>query len=307
MRLQLMVVIRAFLWMREFRRVFTLLRLNKQLRKSEDVFIQYPLPINAIDRFLFRLILKINHSKAFIVIHDLISIQGVKSNKSLKDEIKDFNKASGVITHNESMSRFLVQHGLKTPYKPIDFFDYYSKTVSSRRAISNHIVFAGNLAKSSFLSELPFFEDIEWDIYGEGISRDQLPDFVHFHGPVSSETLPSVLPDGWGLVWDGNKADIVSGKGGKYLTVNSPHKASLYLAAGLPLIVWKESALAKLVESKHLGIAVSSLNDIRYEISRLSEHDISLIEQSVSRYSKLITNGDMIVRALSSIRKIVHG
>jgi len=293
-----------FFAIRELNRLSSLYNLARKLTPFEKVIVQYPLNINVIDKILLRLLLKRKRSELILLIHDLLSIQGLNPNKKIKDEVDEFNDSDGIITHNQAMSEFLVKNGLKANNSPIDFFDYHSqKSVIDDEMPKNfqHIVFAGNLAKSKFLLQIPEMKDLTWDIFGAGISPEKLPIFVNYHGPVAPEILPSVLPKGWGLVWDGDRADAISGVGGEYLKINSPHKASLYLASGLPVVVWQESALAALVEDKHLGIAVNSLQEIEGRIRGINKNEFITMQKSVVEYSKLITSGGMLANALANL------
>ncbi|MDK7184071.1 hypothetical protein [Lacticaseibacillus rhamnosus] len=295
----------SFFAIRELNRLSSFYNLAKKLTSYEEVIVQYPLNINFIDKLLLKVLLKSKRSKLILLVHDLVSVQGFDPKKKIKDEISEFNDSNGIITHNQAMSEFLLKNGLNVRQASIDFFDYYSKENINNDVISNHfnhIIFAGNLAKSKFLLQIPKMVDLTWDIFGAGISPKQLPNFVNFHGPVAPENLPAVLPKGWGLVWDGDRADAISGIGGEYLKINSPHKASLYLAAGLPLIVWQKSALAALVEGKHLGIAVNSLQEIDLKIRSIDKSTFITMQKSVEEYSALIRHGGMLENALLKLK-----
>ena len=295
----------SFFAIRELNRLSSFHSLAKNLTPYEEVIVQYPLNINFIDKALLRHLLKRKKAKLILLVHDLLSIQGFDPGKKIEDEISEFNDSDGIITHNQAMSEFLQKNGLNVKQSSIDFFDYYSNEndgSDSRPDHVKHIIFAGNLAKSKFLLQIPRMEDLTWDIFGAGMSSERLPNFVNFHGPVAPENLPSVLPRGWGLVWDGDRADAISGGGGEHLKINSPHKASLYLASGLPLIVWQKSALAALVKEKNLGIAVNSLQEIGSKIHAIDKSEFLTMQKSVEEYSKLIRNGGMLKNALSNLK-----
>lgn len=63
-----------------------------------------------------------------------------------------------------------------------------------------------------------------------------------WHGSFKPEESPEHLQG----VWDGDSVDTCAGNTGAYLRYNNPHKTSLYLACGMPVIVWKEAAIAAL-------------------------------------------------------------
>ena len=74
--------------------------------------------------------------------------------------------------------------------------------------------------------------------------------------------LPEKLEGSFGLVWDGASLDACEGRQGEYLRYNNPHKLSLYMAAGLPVILWRQSALADFVEQSGVGLLTDSLQDL---------------------------------------------
>lgn len=86
-----------------------------------------------------------------------------------------------------------------------------------------------------------------------------------------------------------------------YQRVNSPHKASLYLVAGLPLIVSTQAAIAKIVVEEKLGIAVDSLSDIEKRISSLSEEDYAELLKNVDTYAERLKSGFNLMKALDQI------
>ena len=57
------------------------------------------------------------------------------------------------------------------------------------------------------------------------------------------------------------------------MRINNPHKASLYVASRLPLIVWSESAIARFVNENKIGITVSSLSELDEKIRNVTEEE----------------------------------
>jgi hypothetical protein len=113
-----------------------------------------------------------------------------------------------------------------------------------------------------------------------------------FHGPIS-----------WGLVWEGNSLSRRSG--GSHLEYyerfNQPHKLSLYLACGLPVIVWKKAAVADFVETYRCGILVDGLEDIGSQLLKYSRADIVAFRESAIGLSARIRNGYFIGRAVQQV------
>ena len=286
---------------RELQRLRAVRSLSKKLSADQSVLIQYPLPFNSFDYSLLHKTLLKHNAKCIFLVHDLISVQGQAKNVSIKQEIEELKRADFLIVHNQAMQNFLEDQGLSQKMATINFFDYRVDVEPPIRSEVANIVFAGNLVKSKFLKKLPQLEIFKWHVYGSGMTAEQFPESVVFHGAIDSGVLPSKLVDGWGLVWDGISTDRISGVSGDYLRLNSPHKASLYLASGLPLIVWRESALANVVLQLGLGIAVDNLMEIEPVIKSLSHTQIEKIQTNVQIISQKIRNGGMLKDALESL------
>ncbi|MEI3535629.1 MAG: hypothetical protein V8R16_02480, partial [Bacilli bacterium] len=75
---------------------------------------------------------------------------------------------------------------------------------------------------------------------------------------------------------------------GKYLKYNNPHKLSLYLAAGLPVIVWSKSAIAKFVIDNNVGICVNNLNEIN---DKIKKSNYELIRNNAIKIGEKIRKG----------------
>ena len=91
--------------------------------------------------------------------------------------------------------------------------------------------------------------------------RYRNPDSIK--GVESPDRLPNVLEGDFGLVWDGESLEEGQEAAGRYLRYNCPHKFSLYMAAGMPVIVGKQSAMAEITERETLGITVEASGNFR--------------------------------------------
>ena len=86
---------------------------------------------------------------------------------------------------------------------------------------------------------------------------------------------------------------------------NNPHKLSLYIAAGLPVVVWEKAAIADFVKKYNIGIIVKSLLDLDKEINSLSEEQYEEFKQNILVLQKNVTNGYYTRRALNICEKII--
>ena len=82
---------------------------------------------------------------------------------------------------------------------------------------------------------------------------------------------------------------------GDYLKIIAPHKFSLYLVAGIPVIVWDQSAMAKLVKKYRIGICISNLNELENKILSVSVDFYHELVNNVLAFRDKIKNGNALM------------
>ena len=137
---------------------------------------------------------------------------------------------------------------------------------------------------------------------GVGFDESRALENETYFGSFLPDELPAALEGGFGLVWDGDSAETCSGVFGEYLRYNNSHKASLYLASGFPLVVWKQSALSHFVLEKGCGIAVESLHDLKETIDNLSDTDYQDLVDNAKRVGQEIRDGHYLKTALTHLK-----
>lgn len=265
------------------------------------VYIQYPAYSAVIMDHALKILRKRSSAKIVLLAHDIESLRlSAKHPEFLTAEIRRFNSIDGLIVHNQAMADWLSNHGVTVPMSQLQLFDYINPQLLITDSTSSNICFAGNLRKAQFLNDVPF-KQLQVDVFGDGLTltNSQLID----HGSKSPDELPKYLTDRFGLIWDGDSADTCSGEYGEYLKYNSPHKASLYLSSGLPVIVWSQSALAPVVKSLGVGFAVDSLADIEPMLNKLSDADDHRMKHAALDTAKKLRTGQMIQSAVDSIEQ----
>lgn len=265
------------------------------------VYIQYPAYSAVIMDHALKILRKKSSAKIVLLVHDIESLRlSAKHLEFLAAEIRRFNSVDGLIVHNQAMADWLSNQGVTVPMSQLQLFDYVNPQRLITDATSSNICFAGNLRKAQFLNDVPF-KQLQVDVFGDGLTltNSQLID----HGSKSPDELPKYLTDRFGLIWDGNSADTCSGEYGEYLKYNSPHKASLYLSSGLPVIVWSQSALAPIVKSLGVGFAVDSLAEIEPVLNKLSDVDDHRMKAAALIVARKLRSGQMIESAVDSIEQ----
>ena len=258
--------------------------LCKKLNKNDTLFLQLPVHNHTV--FLGRILKLLTKKGVKIVgiVHDLESLRIVlkRETKSISkyrsnlEEIAALKYTNWIIVHNKRM-RKIINKRFKVPMDKmisLEIFDYlFDGKNSNQFDINKPIVIAGNLDKSKcgYIYDLP--RNLEFNLYGANFDESLCSDNTHYLGKVEPDELPIVLDGSFGLVWDGPISSTCSGAYGEYLRFNNPHKTSLYLASGLPVIIWDKAALASFVKENGVGICVGDLCEIGNKIKDLSDDE----------------------------------
>ena len=285
-----------------------------QLKSGDQLLIQFPMLHHSF--FTTRLVRKIQRRgvQVYFIIHDLEALRYANLDTvPLKHKIRVhlqesslLKVADGVIAHNPIMKSVLVEKGIpEHKLVSLEIFDYLIPNYQEKDGLSKGqpIIVAGNLAqeKAGYLYQLPARP--AYNLYGVGFDEKRALANETYFGSFLPDELPAALEGGFGLVWDGDSAETCSGVFGEYLRYNNSHKASLYLAAGFPLVVWKQSALSHFVLENGCGIAVESLHDLSQAIEQLDDKDYQDLVEKTKYIGKKIRDGFFLTNALNKLSK----
>lgn len=244
--------------------------------KKSIIFCQYPVLKGSILYHALNIASKNNN--ICYLIHDINALRAPEERRKdlLDKEIAILNKATAVIVHNDSMRDVLKRNGLTTKIvENLYLFDYLAHNYRSiSRKLSRTIVYAGNLKKGSFLDELIKKRVLNFhlNLYGPNYDGSNINNsYINFKGNFPPDEVVDKLEGSFGLVWDGPGIDTCSGIYGEYTRYNNPHKFSLYIAAGLPIIAWSQSAIAKVVTEYNIGFTVNSILEIPDKLDNLND------------------------------------
>ena len=101
--------------------------------------------------------------------------------------------------------------------------------------------------------------------------------------------------------------ETCDGLSGNYLKMNNPHKFSLYLSSGLPVIVWDQAAVADFVRKEKVGVTVSRIGEIRDVIANMDEKSYREIEANARKISRRLISGSYTKAALKKALEMVSG
>lgn len=289
---------------------------TSRLSEGDVLVVQFPLVGHTVFLSSVMNSLRRTGARLVLLIHDLDGLRyasgelsfGSKLRLSLEERTA-LRGADVVIAHNDKMADAIAEHYEveRRRIVSLGIFDYLaSGNVPDRcGSAAEPVCIAGNLSpkKSAYLEKLP--ADVSFALYGGGYASSGMPNVV-WHGVVPADELPSRLEGGFGLVWDGNSPDTCSGTTGRYLRFNNPHKASLYLAAGLPVIIWNQAALATFVSNHGCGITISSLEELRPRLDALGPRGYAQMTEAAAVVGSELRSGVYTRRAIAMAADILQ-
>lgn len=287
-------------------------RAARDIPSGALVLMQYPhYPIKSA-RYAMRRMQAIRVKKQCrfaALIHDLNSVREPKNAEAVFLDSVFLKSFDFWICHNERMREHLIKQGFDGDrITCLTLFDYLYEQPPTipQRTFSPSINIAGNLApeKAGYLYELlqeppPY----ALHLYGVGYAADATADTVVYHGAYPAEALCNVMEGAFGLVWDGDSVDTCSGSYGEYLRLNNPHKASLYLSCGMPVIIWKQAALAPFIEQNRLGFAAETLDEIPRLMNALSSKVYEDLCKHAAMEANRIRCGYYFSQAISELER----
>ena len=283
-----------------------------QLEAGDELVIQFPIIHHTF--FISQLIKQAQKrgAKFYLLIHDIETLRHaagseVKFRHKVRNyfqEKKALMSVDGIIVHNDIMKKVLVGQGVPADKMvSLEIFDYLIPNFAEKPNLQKDqpIIVAGNLnpAKSGYLYNLP--EQPAYNLYGVGYDESRALKNTSYFGSFMPDDLPAALEGSFGLVWDGDSSETCQGSYGNYLRFNNSHKASLYLASGFPVVVWKESALAHFILEKSCGIAVASLHDLEAALENLTEKEYADLSENARRIGKDLREGYYLRSALKKL------
>ena len=274
------------------------IRLNKAVKDGDLVLYQHPMYFGTKFANKFIPLIQKKGVRFIALIHDLESLRNLTANTE-----KDVNaykyadmillkKFDYIIAHNQKMKEYLIQNDIvDQKVFCLDIFDYLCQTEFKMPKKEKVVDIAGNLdpKKSGYIYEFANKNsEIKVELFGANYENSNTASNIEYRGIFTPEEITGFLDGSFGIVWDGPTAEDCIGYTGAYLKYNNPHKTSMYLAAGIPVIVWEKAAIAQFVLENKIGIAVSSLEKLNDEIDKIS----------VDRYEDLAKNARCVGKNL---------
>lgn len=257
-----------------------------KLPKRSVFFIQLPQNGYA-SKVLLPLLL--HRFTTIALLHDIDSLRGAKGGTA--DDV--ILKADYIITTGTLLDRLPPTD--KKNVVRLEAWDYilndgFEPPAAHQDALVLH---AGNLA----VTKIP-------ELYDPAVTRRPIlfygapydttvarPDDF-YKGPFDGNNPRIVEPVSYGLVWEERR---------DYERWNQPNKFSLYLAMGLPVIIWDEAFAAAFVKAQNCGICIPSLHEMDAAMAAVSTEDYAQMRENAQRLGALVRRGAFLEEALKRL------
>lgn len=283
------------------------------LGAGDLLFLQLPILYNCV--FLPGVLRRARRRgvRVIALVHDLEVLRMcLEENVSRKTRLRMRLEETGalgqcdrLIVHNDPMAALLAEQGLpRERMIPLGIFDYLMPDQTERAveerppSADRALAVAGNLSpdKAGYIYHTP--PEVILDLYGVKYAGGDLPH--RYHGSFPPDELPARLETGFGLVWDGPSAETCEGVYGAYLRYNDPHKTSLYLASGLPVVIWEKAALAELIRRENAGLTAASVAEGARMAAQLPTAAYSVMRDNAASLGKRLRKGAFLRAALTA-------
>lgn len=291
------------------------------------VLLQEPFHYQQLTRESILRRMKAEKNVRFIsVVHDIEALRKFRDSSYYKKEFRTMlDLADVMIVHNHAMYDYMRTFDVPSEKLIVlQIFDYLQRDRVDVPLpdFARSITIAGNLdpVKCGYIGELDRLTGLNINLYGpnfkpfvndrtaakgemekkEGTIQDNEILRINYKGVLPPDKIPHALTEGFGLVWDGNTVKTCGGDAGNYLRYNSPHKLSLYLSSGLPVVLWREAAEAAFIEEHKAGITVDSLLDLKGKLDRISEADYLEMAGNAAKIGRKMRRGGYAEEALQS-------
>lgn len=277
-----------------------------RMRQGDLLLVQYPyFPVKGygVARLALHL-LRWKGVKTAALVHDLDSLRRIGGSAARGSDQLLLPGFEALIVHSQRMESYLRTVGVTCPMILMEAFDCLSEGEIPVREKSRMVAIAGNLAadKSGYLKDIGKVP-LEWQLYGTNWARSGSTR-IEYHGEIAPEKLPETISGAFGIVWDGDSLDGLTGLYGAYALLNSPHKLSTYLAGGLPVIVAKNAATADFVAREQVGVALNSLRELPELIRTMPEEDYQRYAANARRVGAQLRAGENTKRALRQLEEV---
>jgi len=277
----------------------------KKIKRGDILLTNYPF------KKYYEFVCRVAHSKGAKIIthvHDLGSFRRMKLTP--EKEIRRLSLSDAIVVQTPAMKKWLQDRGYNNPIVVRYAFDYLGNETPKNNTGSKRIrvTFAGNVSydRNPYLYELAEKNpELDFELYGNYFSHKHAHPNMHYHGFIPAEKLIEEVEADFGLVWYGKSLTDSIGRIGPYIQYASPHKLSLNMRCGIPVIIANNSGQAEFVRENNIGITVPNLLNLTAKLQSFSEGERKAMKESALAMGKEMSEGLFTKRATDEALRLI--
>ncbi|MBR6668128.1 MAG: glycosyltransferase [Clostridia bacterium] len=272
-----------------------------KLRHGDLLAVQYPFhPVRTAGVLRCALhMIQWKGAKTAACIHDLEVLRQPGSGAARWSDRELLMCFDQLIVPNARMADYLIGQGAaEDKVINLQVMDRLGEEPVPERPLAPAVCVVGDLTRkrSRYLHEIPRSK-LTWHLHGEGWKGKAKRTDMIYHGGKMTR-----LEGSFGLIWEGQSTRVCTGAQGAYMMLSTPRKMSLYLTQGMPVIVWKWSAMAAFVRENGLGLVIDTIADIPGAVTALTDAEYACMAANARAWGEKLCRGDMTRDALRQLR-----
>ncbi|GAK31173.1 beta-1,6-galactofuranosyltransferase [Weissella oryzae SG25] len=278
------------------------------IQPDDLVVVQYPLWTNMNFQAEFIDYLKrIQDIKIVGLLHDVPTWMFTDEHDNY-DRENDFwlgqlRRFDLLLVANEKVGAKLQEDGVHVPMIAMHIWDYFYDGQLLEKTYRKQLYYVAgrNIINFDYVASTPI------NFYGREVSEDVKKNpSVNYLGRLPSDMIVANLTGGFGLVVSDNIKEKSNMNFVYYNQFNNPTKLSLYIAAGLPVIIASKTAHAEWIKKAGIGLVVDDLNEIDQVLAQVSPADYDAMLQAIKPWQTAVSGGFFVKRSLMAMLRYIN-
>lgn len=274
------------------------------VQPGDLVVVQFPMwtHLNFQAEF-FDYIKRIESVRMVALIHDIPTWMFTKDDDYDRENdfwLNQLKKFDLIMVGNDKMGHKLQDDGVSVPMVAMRIWDYLYQGPHRDKTFQKKLYYVSgrDIVDLDYQASTPLY------FYNKSVSDDVRSNgSVVWLGRQPSDDIVSQIDGGFGIVVSENIKEKSNMNFVFYNQYNNPTKLSLYLAAGIPIIVSSKTAHAQMVIDQGIGLVIDDLNEIDNRLSRITAEDYQQMLQNIKPWQEAVSGGYFVTRSLMAMTR----
>ncbi|MDR3240784.1 MAG: hypothetical protein LBT37_01245 [Lactobacillaceae bacterium] len=202
--------------------------------------------------------------------------------------IKSLNTADVMLTLTIPMMNALHADGVVTDALIVGLHDYLVPKPQKPAEFKREVVVAGSPYKASYIQNWPNQTPLHIYARESDMQGYELKGNVNYLGYINPNEINEQDHFGFGLAFD---MDSQAGEFDAYQEINLSHKLSMYLAAGMPILIKSSAAASTIITTFGAGIKIDSVDEIDEVMANITPEQYAKMAENANTLGEFIRQG----------------